>query len=456
MAKASDWLRFSGSKGEPTAREEKITLLVFIIVVGFSAATVYHYIMGHYLGKPWPLNSFLYLPQSRFFDFTLVVRQSATLDPFVKDIGGFAGAPFPQLVGYLFSLVHPVILRFVVFFGSFLVVLILMVKHYLYGLKSRLTLQQMLPISAIVFLTYPVLFAVDRGNFDLIVCALLLLFAFLYMRQQYKASAVFLSLAIATKPYAAILVMIFVFNKKYREALLALCGAVLLSVFSLSLFKDGLFVEACKYLKALSGMASYLSAGGQQSYTSDLFGSLTALVRFVGDALNIDRSGTTMYLPAHPVASICYAVLAVTVSLYFMIYLWNRAQPSWKIMAVLTILLILLPYNSGDYRLTYLFAPMLMYMSVAERTRRDVWIVVLWGLLLVPKNYYLLHLAPSHYYSFEVYQTVGMVINPLLLIAMLVCILPGAFSPNGVASTLHFAYTRLLSTVRTTTSRQNA
>jgi hypothetical protein len=324
LAKASDWLRFSGSRGEPTTREEEITLLVFIIVVGFSAATVYHYIMGHYLGKPWPFNSFLYLPKSRFFDFTLVVRQSATLDPFVKDLGGFAGAPFPQLVGYLFSLVHPVILRFIIFFGSFFVVFILMVKQHLCGLKSRLTLHQMLPVFAIVFLTYPALFAVDRGNFDLIVCALLLLFAFLYMRQQYKASAVFLSLAIAIKLYAAILVMIFVFNKKYREALLALCGALLLSVLSLSLFKDGLVVETCKYFKALSGTASDLSGGGHQSYTSDLFGFLTAVVRLVGDALNIDRSGTTTYLPAHPAASICYAVLAVTAFLYLMIYLSKK------------------------------------------------------------------------------------------------------------------------------------
>ena len=444
LAKASDWLRFSGSRVEPPASEEKITLLVFIIIVGFSAATVYHYIMGCYLDKPWPFNSFLFLPQSRFFDFTLVVRQSATLDPFGKDIGGFAGAPFAQFVGYLFSVIRPASLRLPIFFGSFFIVFIWMVKHYLYRLKSKLTSYQLLAIFVIVFLTYPVLFAVDRGNFDLIVCALLLLFAFFYMRQQYKTSAVFLLLAIAIKPYAAILIMFFVFNKKYREALLALCGALLLSVFSLSIFKDGLFVETCKYSNALSGMGSELSSGGHQSYTSDLFGFLTAVVRFVGDALSIDRSGTTMYLPAHPVASICYAVLAISVFLYLMIYLWKKPQPSWKTMAVLTILLILLPYNSGDYRLTYLFAPMLMYMAVAERTRRDVWIVVLWGLLLVPKNYYPLHLAPTNYYSFEVHQTVGMVINPLLLIGLLICIVPDAFSLKGMACTMRFAYSRLL------------
>jgi len=92
---------------------------------------------------------------------------------------------------------------------------------------------------------------------------------------------------------------------------------------------------------------------------------------------------------------------------------------------------------------------MLMYMAVTERTRRDLLVVVLWGLLLVPKNYYQLHLAPTDYYLFTIHQTVGMVINPLLLIALLVCILPGAFSIKGAASTLRFACGRLRALVPT-------
>ena len=59
-------------------------------------------------------------------------------------------------------------------------------------------------------------------------------------------------------------------------------------------------------------------------------------------------------------------------------------------MAVLTILIILLPFNSHDYRLIYLFVPMLMYLAMNETTRNDLLIVVLWGLLLVPKNYYVI------------------------------------------------------------------
>jgi hypothetical protein len=429
--------------------EEKVVLLVSIIVAGFFIAVVYHYVMGQYLDRSWPLSSFLFVPEDRFFDFDLVVRQSAGLDPFGEDIGGFAGAPFAQFVAYLFSLIRPSFLRLSIFFCSFFLVFIPMARHYLCGSKSRLTPYRLLPVFVIAFLTYPVLFAVDRGNFDLLVCALLLLFAFTRERQHHRASAVFLAVAIAVKPYAAIFTVVFLLDRKYRHALLAVSGAVLLSVLSLSLFRDGLLVETHKYVNALSQMAGDVSAGSHQSYTSDLFGFLTAIVRLIGDALNIDKSGTTMYLPAHPASTICYAVMAVAVLLYFMIYLWKKQLPSWKLLAVLTILLILLPYNSGDYRLTYLLVPMLMYMAVKEKTRHSLLTVILWGLLLVPKNYYPLHLAPADYYPYILHQSIGMVVNPLLLIVLLVCIVPDAFSVNGVASTFRLALGRLLSLLPT-------
>ena len=86
LAKASDWLWFFSSRGQTMQNEERIMLLVLIIVAGFCIAVAYHYVMGCYLGKPWPANSFLDNPdiKARFFDFYMVVRQSAALDPLAK------------------------------------------------------------------------------------------------------------------------------------------------------------------------------------------------------------------------------------------------------------------------------------------------------------------------------------------------------------------------------------
>jgi hypothetical protein len=432
LAQASDWLRSSSPSGKPMLKEERVILLVLIIVVGFSIAVAYHYAMGYYFGKPWPANTFLFGPWDRFNDFDRVVRQSAALDPFSEDVGGFAGSPFGQFVGYLFSLIQPTLLRLFIFLGTFFVGFILMVKHYLYGLKSKLTSYQLLAIFVIVFLTYPVLFAVDRANFDLLIVPCLFMFALTYEQQKHRASTAFMALAIALKPYAAIFTVVYFLNRRFKDGLIAVFGAVLLTVLSLSLFKDGLFVETQKYFHALFNTADYLSSGSQQFYTSDLFGLLKVGAKFIGDTLNL---GTPIDLPAHPNARLAYATLAVVVAIYFVIHLWEKPKPLWKTMAVLTILIILLPFNSHDYRLTYLFVPMLMYLAASENTRHDLLIVVSWGLLLVPKNYYRL----------EYPQNIGMVINPLLLIVLLVCIIPDAFSRKGVSSTLRFVWTRLQS-----------
>ena len=107
-------------------------------------------------------------------------------------------------------------------------------------------------------------------------------------------------------------------------------------------------------------------------------------------------------------------------------------------MAVLTILIILLPFSTHDYRLIYLFVPMVAYLATNETTRNDLLIGVLWGLLLVPKGYY----------HFQSEQNIGMVINPLLLIGLLICLIPEAFSTKGAASALRFSYARLRSMVQ--------
>ena len=414
------------------SKEDRITLLVLIVAVGFCIAVAYHYAMGIYFRKEWPANTFLYWPEDRFWDFTQVVRQSSTLDPFGINGKGFAGTPFGQFVGYLFSVMRPASLQLPMFLGSFFVGFILMVKHCLYGLKSTLTSHQWLALFAIVFLTYPVLFAVDRANLDLLVLPCLFLFAIAYARHEHKASTVFLGLAIALKPYTAIFIMVYIFDRRYRDTLLVIFNALVLTILSLALFKDGLFVETQKYFSALWNMVSDPSLGSEIVYTSDLFSLLTVAARPIGDFLHW---GSLMALADQPEYRVYYVIMAVVASAYFAIHLWQKPRPLWKTMAVLTILIILLPFSTHDYRLIYLFVPMLAYLAMYETTRNDLLIVVFWGLLLVPKNYY----------SISGAQNIGIVINPLLLIGLLICIIPEAFSRKGIASSFRFGYATLRS-----------
>jgi hypothetical protein len=431
------WERAWPVSNRSLVAEDKIGLIVFVVVTGFCISVAFHYVVGQYLGKPWPATTFLNEPVARFSDFTLVVRQSAGLNPFAVDVGGFAGSPFAQLVGYLFSLVEPISLRLPIYLASFFAGFIPMVKQHLYGLKTRLTAHRALVLFAFVFLTYPVLFALDRANFDLLVCPILLLFAWAYHKERYMVAALLLALGIALKPYTAVFILVYAIDRRYRYAFLTAFTALFISVVSLSVFKDGLIVETQKYLSAISNIANHPSFGSDFVYTSDIFSGLTMLTKSITRAFN-----HPVYLPDHPSITMAYLLLAGAAALYLIVQLWRKPGPPWKKLAVLAILVVLLPINTHDYRLLYLFPAMLMFLVADKTSRHDPILVILWGLLLVPKNYWPLDSA----------EKIGMVVNPLLLIALLVCILPDAFSGRVLASTFRSACDRLRSTVHNRTS----
>jgi Glycosyltransferase family 87 len=390
----------------PLNKNQKLTLLILIIVIGFSISVLYHYAQGVYFSETYPKNTFLFRPGDRFNDFYNPVRNSGDLDPYRPDKAVFgAGNPFFHFVAYLFSLIRPRELSWLIFLCSFFITFILMAKHYLYGLKSKTTYHQVLVIFVLAFLTYPVIFAVDRSNFDLLICVSIFLFALAYERQRFKTSTVFLAMAISMKPVACVYAVIYFINRKFKEAFLLALGVILMNVISLSLFKDGLFVEAQKFITSQSDAAEVQAGSAVSMFRSDLFNFLVIVVRSISGLFGAetDLRGNSAFLWS-------YTAVAVVVFAFFALYLWKRPQPFWKVMAVLTILLILLPFNSGDYRLTYLFVPLLMYLAVKEETRNDMLMVILWGLLLVPKNYY----------SISGEQNIGMVINPLILVGLLI------------------------------------
>lgn len=393
-------------------KKHKISLLILIIVMGFSISVFYHYAQGFYLGKPYPQNSFLFIPGDKFNDFYNPIRISADLNPFIMDkivyLGGLA--PFGYYVAYLFSLIKPWELSWWMFLLVFFIIFILMVKHYLYGLRSKPSTYQLLVIFVLVFLTYPVLFAVDRSNFDLLICAFLFLFAFAYKNKNFKISTVFLALAIAIKPFACVFTIVYLLNKQFKATALLIFNVIFLTVFSLSIFKDGLLVEIQKYITTSMIVNKQILYGLISRFSSDLYNFTIIMVRSISKLF-----GSEINLMGNSTFIIWYTVAAIIVFICFTIYLWRRPQPLWKGLAILTILLILLPYTSGDYRLTYLFVPLLMYIASNNKSRLDMPIIILWGLLLIPKNYY----------TISGDQNIGMVINPLLLIGLLILLACG-------------------------------
>ena len=261
-----------------------------------------------------------------------------------------------------------------------------------------LTTTTLLYAVILTFMAYPVLFLLDRANFDGFIFILLSLSFHLYRKERFNLSALLLAITIAMKAYTGVFIILYLADRRYRSAILAPVLVLLLTVGSLALFKDGLSAETAKFAASMTQANRFgVEVGRSVRFSSGLY---TFLAVALGHGRNYVHNA---------VFNRFYLWGAIAAFAACCLYL-DRAF--WKRITVLTILMILLPWTSGDYRLVFLFIPLYLFLNEAPPSRMDAAVVLLYALLLIPKNYYVIREDLN----------IGMLINPPLLIALLVCV----------------------------------
>jgi hypothetical protein len=84
----------------------------------------------------------------------------------------------------------------------------------------------------------------------------------------------------------------------------------------------------------------------------------------------------------------CYFVSAGVIGLLVVLYVVLVEKEMWRRTALLVFAMLLLPHISADYKLLHLYLPLFLFVNSASRSRLDHLFVVLFGLLLIPKDYY--------------------------------------------------------------------
>jgi hypothetical protein len=97
----------------------------------------------------------------------------------------------------------------------------------------------------------------------------------------------------------------------------------------------------------------------------------------------------------------------------------------WKKVSILIFAMILLPHISADYRLIYIFMPLFLFINSAERDKYDMFYVIAFGLLLIPKDYYIFSKAISDSGFSDI--SIAVVLNILIIIAMMAVIIIDGF-----------------------------
>jgi hypothetical protein len=394
-------------------REDKIALAMLVIVVGFVASVIYHHVLAAWFGLGYPYNTPLFSPGDSFSDYTNYIRLNRDLNPYLGTSASFASTYYPltNLVFYLFSLrsgtgqtaAMPVGLY------SLLFALALVWFSSVY-LKADDHWRYLTRVFVFSFMTYPVLFALDRGNIETLLLILLLAFIYFFQRRRFWISSVFLALAIAMKLYPLFLLVLFVPEKKYREIGFTVALSVVLTIACLMCFKGG-FLANLRFL---------LTGANVHTFYYDAFVGYNNLVQrgvslfTVIKVLLIETGGIAGVDMARLMS--CYVVLAAAAAVLVAAYVIFIERELWRMVGLLVFAVLLLPTRSADYRMILLLIPLFLFFNAAEQSRADVFYALLFALLLIPKDYYLLPKTLSDDGAHDI--SIAVFLNPAIMMLM--------------------------------------
>ena len=388
-------------------KKSKIYSITLIILLGFCASVAFHYYQGSVLKKPYPYNTFLFSPADRFADFYVLPSINSGLNPYLRKTPS-AQYPLVNVLGYLFSLI-PRGYSFLLFAFVTSTIFFYLVYLIIWGLENPLPSKFLLMLP-IVFLTYPFLFTMDRGNIEILLFVFLLLFLFFFKQRRTVLSALFLSFAIAMKAFPVVLILLYVPQKKYREIIFSIGIAASLTLGSLVLFKGGIYanIEFLMHGSNLSSgnLASFTGANNIVQRGVSLFTLVKIFLIETGWILKVNmRNFLSNYIA---VAALSFAPLAA--------YVVFMEKILWMQVALLVFAMLLLPQISADYKLIHIYLPLLLFIISEDLSKMDLLYLIFFSLLLIPKDYAYFPTTLSDSGTHDI--SISVMINIVLMILM--------------------------------------
>ncbi len=363
--------------------EAKLKNIISIILWGFIIAVVYHFfIQGFLLHKEYPHNTFLFLSQDRFNDFYNMLPICRKLNPYFETVHFFTSNYFPLLnvLFWMFSLFNKDF-AFFLFLVCFVIVAWKLCSNFLINkFKNKIELHK--TVFILLFLNYGFLFALDRGNSELYLFLFVGLFLYAYNNKKYHLAALYLAIASAFKLYPLLFILLFISEKKYKELAYTIFYFILFTCISLLLFKQGFELNLIHVLNGFELKNSQLSNLPLENNNyfiqgSSLFNAFKILL--IKCRINIKDIYST------------YINITIIITLIASIYIIFIEQKLWVKATIITLLVILLPHISGDYKLILLIPCILLYLiedNVQSVSRINYKLIsVLLGILIIPKSY---------------------------------------------------------------------
>jgi len=386
-------------------KESKVLVLSAIVLIGFVIAVFFHYALGEYLQLGHFYNTFLSSPDTAFSDFTSLLPLIKDLTPYAPPANWQNYFPLAFILIYPFEFFKNVYIAYSVFAVIFLGFFIKMnIKAF--GSEKFSGLENLQNIFILTFLTYPLLYLMDRGNLDMIILMFLTGFAYCFESKKYKLSAFFLALANAMKPFGALFLIIFLVKKRYKEFFLNL-GLTFLFITGGFLFFKGNVLYQMNIL-----LQSWFNNTNNYVYLNDnSFGMVNGSSLFVFLKLLFCQLTPTPIISTFLLSNI-YTILSIIITIAVVI-LTFKEKIYWKQLTLLTFYMVFIPTVMYDYKLIFLFIPLWFFIKSKEKSNFDLTYVILFGLFFLSK--YLV--IPEFLWGIEGRAfSISLILNPIIMV----------------------------------------
>ncbi|HBF35354.1 TPA: hypothetical protein DDW35_12405 [Candidatus Sumerlaeota bacterium] len=387
-------------------QNHRLAIMQLVILLGFTIAVLFRFYYRGILQKaPYPYNSFLFFPADAFNDFFNILWGCWDGDPYniskIQRLGGYF--PLAYWIGYVFS--YAIDCRWQ-FYGC-IVGIFLAVLFYcnLKAFRSpqRSWIDTLTHACVFTLLPYPVLFVIDRGNFDILMFIFTAAFLSLYRRGYSLTCAIPFAITIAIKAYTGIFILLLLAEKRYRTIVFTALLVALMTLGSLATFHGGFQANVDQYIASSKAGVALIGDGRVYCFSSSLCSLLFVCGHFFGISLN----NCPEFFRFYTLFTICVPFLLLAH------FIWVE-KTEWRRVALTVLVMILLPYSSGDYRLLFLFFPIWLFIQKKEVSRYDSWYALLFGLAIIPKPWFIF-LIPGILNN--VFST-NSILNPIILMLL--------------------------------------
>lgn len=391
------------------------SLFFWVMIAGTGLAVFYGPIWGGLHGYGYPRSSFLFRPEARFSDLVdFYITFSGSNHPYLDAPVNPHRVyfPFAYLIGRAVSYLPTVLLNPLQ--SVFMLLCLLRLARSAAGGDAP-SGKSLILLAGAVLVSYPFIFAFDRGNPEFVVVGLLALFAAFILQDRWRLAAVPLAIAIAMKGIPAIFLVILLRERRFLAMMICILLAVAVTAVATAFFSGGFDAGhwVAMWLRLIENQQAFVRHYGFGIEGAIFGSSLFGFMKYVLLAIpSLDFAGDLQI-----VGWIYWIVVLLIAGMVCMVVL-SQQHPgaSGNDLLLLTLLTILLPHSSGDYKLLALFIPLVIQIFRREISAR---MVMLYAIVIVPKSFF-----PLHGYQ-EI--MISVLLNPLLMTALLCLVLRRAW-----------------------------